>query len=206
MNESARPTFLRYKISTDNPMGDDVIMILIYVQDDKGEEVWMPIIVSFSELQEFTKTLDMKVYDYWLKISSSIGGYGPRDSKILEQMVEEGFDVEYLVKALFVSLPTEKLLEHIEWSNHLRTAPQSSDSIKAAEMLQEIIPENAAENTRKFNDFLTELDQSMHEAVLKYYPELFEMDSILIEGYKSKLVNAVLSFAQEVDLILHKPT
>jgi SpoVK/Ycf46/Vps4 family AAA+-type ATPase len=204
MNKSNRPTFLRYKISTDNPMGDDVIMVLVYVQDGKGEEVWMPIIISFNELQEFTKTLDLKVHDYWLKISNSIGGYGPRDSKILAQMAEEEFDIEYLVKAFFSSLSIEKLLEHVEWSNHLRTARQTSESIKAAEMLQEIIPENAAENTRKFNDFLTELDQSMHETVLKYYPELFEMDEVSIKEYKSKLARAVLRFAEEVDSILHK--
>jgi len=53
------------------------------------------------------------------------------------------------------------------------------------------------------NDFKDDIDQTLHELTLKYYPEIFDMEEKKIEKYRHALITATLNFSSEIDKILN---
>ncbi len=178
--------------------GDDFIHFQVFVALNNDPEIAIPIVISFDDLVEHIKPLSPSEYDYIKKIRSNMHGYGPKHSKILEVLQEEGYDISPYLQTYI----TENMVEeHYEYEKRLQTNPKESLK-KALAMLAAYQEEMKKENLR-YTNFLDQLDKTLHELTFNHYPELFEKGNDIVEAYRNHLTRTTLDFARRIDKFMH---
>jgi len=199
-----KPIYTRYETSNLlEDLGEDVVHFKIYFRMDESPEVRIGILLSYHELSKFVKETNPSVYEYLSKIRYSMPGYGPKETKVLAKIEEEGFDLEPFIKKYFESKDAVYISQHLEWVERLNV-PETQE--KAAEILESItstMDENYASKQIKWDNYVDELDQTIHELTFRYYPELFENGEETINEYRQALSLTTLSFTGTLDKILN---
>jgi len=199
-----KPIYTRYETSNLlEDLGEDVVHFKIYFRMDESPEVRIGILLSYHQLSKFVKETNPSVYDYLSKIRYSMPGYGPKETKVLAKIEEEGFDLEPIIKNYFESKDAVYISQHLEWVERLNV-PETQE--KAAEILENItskMDENYASKQIKWNNYVDELDQTIHELTFRYYPELFEKGEGTIKEYRQALASTTMNFTETLDKILN---
>jgi hypothetical protein len=194
----------RYKLdSTLDTTGDDFIFIYVFFCTETHPEVYIPMMFTLDQLIDFISSEEQETGAYLKQIRTGLRGYGPKHSKVLEIITEEGFDLTPYIYQMVESKDDEEIEDHLEWCDRLRM-PENQQSIKeSVEGLDKSLDENMIKSHMTMNNFRDEMDQTLHELTLKYFPALFEMDQKNIEAYKDVLVRITLQFSEDIDKILH---
>lgn len=194
----------RYKLdSTLDTTGDDFIFIYVFFHTETHPEVYIPMMFTLDQLIDFILSQDPETGAYLKQIRVGLRGYGPKHSKVLEILTEEGFDLEPYIFRMVESKDTEEIEDHLEWCDRLRTPEHQQNIRDSVEHFNNSLDQNMITKQMTMNNFRDEMDQTLHELVLKYFPTLFEMDKKNIEAYKDTLVRVTLQFSEEIDKIMH---
>lgn len=194
-------TRIVYKNNLDST-GDDFLWIYIFFKVDDSKEFQMPIMFNLDDLFEFIEKQYPEKGKYLKRIRRSIYGYGPKHSKILETIEEEGFDLDQHIQAYFDSHEDD----YFEWAierNNKNSTPKSQEQIseKVEKINDYIEVNNLRAEQIKYVAFQEAIDTALHQATLKYYPDLFEMGEKHEYAYKGVLIDTVLEFVSEIDKI-----
>lgn len=183
-------------------VGHDIALINLFYRISNKPEIEKPLVVPFDKLLKFIEQEDVEASKYLHKIRSSIGGYGPKHSKVLDMMNNEGFDLNPYVLGLFNSLKTDMLDQHMQHVKNLSI--QNNEAIQDKFKELEDLVDDMKESNIKMSQFTEEVDQVLHELTLKHFPELFENGNECIEAYRSHLITTTLDFVEGIDEILNE--
>jgi hypothetical protein len=178
--------------------GDDFIHFDVYVALNNNPEISIPIIISFDDLVGHIKPIAPAEYDYINKIRSGMHGYGPKHSKVLAVLQEEGYD---LFPYLQTYITENMVEEHSEYDKRLQASPK--DSLKKALALLEAYQDEMKKENIRHTNFLDQLDKTLHELTFSHYPELFEKGNDIVEAYRNHLTRTTLDFARKIDKLMH---
>lgn len=183
-------------------LGEDVVHFKIYFRTDELPEVRFGILFPYRELVCFVKETNPFVYEYLTEIRSSVAGYGPKETKVLAKIEEEGFDLEPFIKAYLESKDSVYVAQHLEWIEQMNAPATQRQASKALESITNTVGENYASEQIKWDKYRDELDQTIHELTFRYFPELFEMGEEKIEAYRNALISTTLDFTDKLDAIV----
>lgn len=184
-------------------LGEDVVHFKIYFRTDELPEVRFGILFPYSELVYFVKETNPPAYEYLIGIRSSIAGYGPKETKVLAKIEEEGFDLEPFIKAYLESRDAVYISQHLEWIDRMNAPETQRQAGEALESIANTVGENYASEQIKWDKYRDELDQTIHELTFRYFPELFEMGEEKIEAYRNALISTTLDFTDKLDGIVN---
>ena len=204
-NKNMKAIYTRYETSNLlADLGADVVHFQIYFRVNELPEVRIGILFPYTELMKFVRETNPSAYEYLSEIRSSISGYGPKETKVLAKIEEEGFDLEPLLKAYLDSRDALFISQHLEWLERLNIPKNQEEIGVALDNITSDLGDNFASEQIKWDEFIDELDQTVHELTFRYYPELFEKGEEKIKAYRSALVSTTLDFTQRLDEILNK--
>jgi hypothetical protein len=178
---------------------DDFIFIHAFFRTDNYPEASMPVIFSFDNLVNFISAKDEATGNYLKRIRYNIQGRGPKHATMMDIMLEENYDLEPYIFQFIESNEAEYILQHLESPAKLSL----TDSHSASECYNEL-SENRDMLHHKitFRNFQNELDKTIHDITVKYFPKIIELDKQYLIAYKDKLVDLTLSFSESVDKII----
>ena len=185
-------------------LGEDVVHFQIYFKTDELPEVRIGILLPYSILIKFIRESNPSVYDYLIKIRHSLVGYGPKETKVLAKIEKEGFDLEPSIKSYFESKDTAYIDQHLEWIKQLNAPKTQEQAGIFLDKLADELGDNYAKEQIKWDEFIDEVDQTIHGLTFRYYPELFELGEEKINAYRSALISTTLDFTERLDKILNK--
>jgi hypothetical protein len=199
-----KPIYTRYETrNLLEDLGEDVVHFIIYFKTEELPEVRLGILFPYRKLLHFIEETDYPTYEYLTKIRSSMTGYGPKETKVLAKIEEEGFDLEPFLKSYLESKDEVYIAQHLESNNSIDSAQHQE---KAKNIIKEIdgaLGESYASRNIKWHNYIDELDQTIHELTFRYYPELFEKGEEKIKDYRDALIRTTLDFSGKVDKILN---
>lgn len=182
--------------------GDDIAHFEILASPEEDQSSATRIIITFDELVEFIKDNEPALGRYLARIRSSIKGYGPKHSQVLDILYDEQFDFEKYLLLILNSKDSEYFSRIRELQQH---QPEKEELEKLEQKMQ--LLDSVAAGMRQYNitytRFLDEVDEALHALTCKYYPDLFEKGPEHISAYKKKLSNATINFAREIDRLMH---
>jgi hypothetical protein len=178
--------------------GDDWASFHVYFAKDNAE-MMMPIIVPLEHVLDHIQKTAPAEYQYIKDIKKNIRGYGPKHSRILKALDEEGYDFSPHLQGMFNQ---DQLAEHAEYNKRLATLPVNKELEKKMAELDEMVA-NMKESNKKYVRFLDAIDKQLHELTFEFYPELFEKGEAIVERYEYKLGFVVRMFAEAIDKLLH---
>lgn len=185
-------------------LGEDVVHFKIYFRTDELPEVRFGILFPYRELVYFLKETNPLAYEYLNGIRSSVAGYGPKETKVLAKIEDEGFDVEPFIKAYLESKDAVFISQHLEWIERLNAPEAQQEVSKAVESITSTASDNFANEKIKWNKYKDEFDQTIHELTYRYFPELFEKQEEKINAYRSALIATTHDFTDKLDQILNR--
>lgn len=199
-----KPIYTRYETSNLlKDLGHDVVHFKIYYKTEVLPEVQLGIILPYSDLVNFIKQTDYPTFEYLSKIRSSITGYGTKETKVFAKIEQEGFDLEPFLKNYLETKDDVFIAQHLEWNEKMSSTQNQETSKKIVEKINNGLGENYASRQIKWQNYIDELDQTIHELTFRYYPELFEKGEEKIKDYRSALISTTLNFSEKVDKILN---
>ena len=71
------------------------------------------------------------------------------------------------------------------------------------ESFVQLIDEDFATSNIKMEQFTDALDQTIHELVFKYYPEIFDKTEEHIGAYRKELYYTTTGFVEKIDKIMN---
>jgi hypothetical protein len=178
--------------------GDDFAHFYVFVALNDNSEISIPIIIGLDDVIGHIKPISPAEYNYIQKIRSNMHGYGPKHSKVLAVLQEEGYD---FFPYLQTYITEDMVKRHTEYEKKLQAMPERFVQ-KASNLFSFDLAEMKAENLR-YTKFLDQLDKTMHELTFSYYPELFEKGDDIIKAYKNHLTRTTLQFAGNIDKLMH---
>jgi len=184
-------------------LGEDVVHFRAYFRTEDLPEVRIGVLIPYYDLHNFIKQVNPEAYQYITKIRTSMQGYGPKHTKVLAKLEEEGFDLEPYIKQFIESKDEIFISNHLDWVEGLFKLKVQETAKEAIKNINKSLGENYAKDNIKLNDFKDDIDQTLHELTLKYYPEIFDMEEKKIEKYRHALITATLNFSSEIDKILN---
>ena len=182
-------------------VGHDIALVNLFYRISNQLEIEKPIVVPFDKLLKFIEQEDVEASRYLHRIRSSIGGYGPKHSKVLDMLNNEGFDLNPYVLGFFNTLKTDMLDQHIQQVENLSIPNNEAIEDKLKELGD--LVDDMKESNIKMSQFTEEVDQVLHELTLKHFPELFENGNECIEAYRNHLITTTLDFVEGIDEILN---
>jgi len=180
-------------------LGDDNISFNVFFKTENQGECRIPIILSYDDLHFWLKKTDEEIYKYLQKIRSNIHGYGPKHSKIFEVLTEEHFDLQPYIIKYIENLDDDFIDAHLEWVERISTPENREKSKQAVIEIKKGLPSDYAAYNIKFDQFKDDIDQTLHELTVKYFPELFEKDEEIFNKYKHLLISTTLDFSSGID-------
>lgn len=199
-----KATLTRYKI--DNLLdetGDDITFLHLFIKVENLPEMIMPIMLPYEHFVDFVKNYDEPLHKYLKKIRSSIAGYGPKHSKVFEILNNEGFDFTFHLNKYIYSKDEVFLQQHINYCKNLNKPENQENVERIVKKFEGFFDDGYRKSNIKINNFTDDLDQTIHELTLKYFPELFEMSEKHIAEYRKELFYTVTGFREKIDKILH---
>ncbi|KAA5533333.1 hypothetical protein F0919_12365 [Taibaiella lutea] len=194
-------TRIKYNNSLED-LGYDWVTIYIFFKVDDSEEFHMPAMINLDELFGFVENEEPETGKYLLNIRRNMRGYGPKHSKVLETLQEEGFDLDKYVAKYFSTLEDSYFQKQIEINKNIRKPEVYKDMTKKYEDLKATVEENSLRNSQiRYTAFLDAIEIALHETTFEIYPGLFEMGDKHVAAYEEVLSRAVLNFAEEIDKI-----
>jgi hypothetical protein len=184
--------------------GHDYILIHVFFKTDSRSETTNPIIFSYDDWHRYIKTIDEAAYDYLTKIRSGIHGYGPKHSAVFKVIEAENFDLEPYIKTYVEGLTDLFIEQHYEWCDRLSNPETVEKAAVAFEKINQLVDEDYKNQNIKTDQFIDEVDQTLHELTFKYFPDLFEKGEKYIEEYRSILSRTTLSFYEAIDKLMFK--
>ncbi len=184
-------------------LGEDVVHFKIYFRTEDLPEVRFGIFFPYSDLVYFVQETNPSAYEYLKKIRYSLAGYGPKETKVLAKIEEEGFDVEPFIKAYLESKDAVFISQHLEWIERLKAPETQEQASKALENISKGLGDNSASDQIKWDKYIDEFDQTIHELTFRYFPEFFENGEEKIEAYRSALISTTLNFTDKLDKIIN---
>ncbi len=188
-----------------NVTGDDVVSFKVYFKTEKQPEAKLPYSLMFDDLMDFLKIHNPEVFNYIRKIRSDMHGYGPKHSKILKTLDDEGFDIEQSIREYVANLDATRVGQHYEWSENLAAMadknPEQNQTKEALKSLDSLLTDDFRSYAIRFDAYKDALDQAIHETTFAHFPELFDKSKKHLAAYRHELVNTTLGFSSEIDKI-----
>lgn len=199
-----KPIYTRYETSNLlEDLGEDVVHFSIYFRTDVIPEVRIGILLPYRKLVDFVRETDQPAYEYLIKIRSSMTGYGPKETQVLAEIENEGFDLEPFIKNYLESRDEVFISQHLEWIERINSPENQETAKKFVERIDGEFGENYASKRIKWINYIDELDQTIHELTFRFYPELFEKGEKKINNYRQALTSITMDFASRLDKILN---
>lgn len=199
-----KPIYTRYEASNLlEDLGEDVVHFSIYFRTDVLPEVRIGILLPYRKLINFIGQNNQPAYDYLTKIRSSMAGYGPKETKVLAEIENEGFDLEPFIKDYLESRDEVYIAQHLEWIERVSSPKNQETAKKIVENIASNVDENYASRNIKWDNYRDELDQTIHELTFRFYPELFEKGEEKINAYRDALISVATDFTTRLDKILN---
>jgi hypothetical protein len=199
-----KPIYTRYETSNLlEDLGEDVVHFVIYFKTEVSPEVRLGIHLPYRKLVYFIEETNYPTYEYLTKIRSSMSGYGPKETKVMAKIEQEGLDLEPFLKNYLESKDEVYITQHLEWIERISSTESQETAKKIVETINNEIGENYASRQIKWHNYIDELDQTIHELTFRYYPEIFEKEEEKIKDYRNALISATLDFSRRIDKILN---
>lgn len=191
----------RYSIDTKvTDKDDEFIFIHAFFCTEAYPEASMPVVFSFDDLVNFIAEKDEATGNYLKRLRYNIRGFGTGQKPLSDIMLEEDFNLEPYIFQFQENYEAEYVLQHLEGSKMLSLLKPGTISAHAAAPYAN---DNSKHNyIVNLNKFQSELNHTLHEITLKYFPDLLEMDKIYIAAYRDNLANLTLSFSESVAKII----
>ena len=184
--------------------GDDITFIDIYYKTAKKPETLMPHSINYDKFHRFIQTVDVEAYNYLFKIRTSIGGYGPKHSKIFEVIDAENFDLKHYIHLFLATLTEDNIKQHYEWCESFTKKSNQEVAGKIRDKLDTLINDDYKNYNLKFAKFKDEVDEKLHELMFNHFPEFFDSGATFLKDYKNILVNTTLSFTEKINNLMFK--
>ena len=184
-------------------LGEDVVHFSIYFKTDVLPEVRIGLLLPYRELVYFVEETNKPAYEYLIEIRSSMAGYGPKETKVLAVIENESFDLEPFIKSYVESKDELFIAQHLEWIERISSPKNQETPKKIVEEITSNLGEDYASKRIKWDNFIDELDQTIHELTFRFYPELFEKGEEKINAYQKALSSVTRDFTTRLDKILN---
>ena len=199
-----KPQLTSYKIENlYQDTGIDMALLYIFFKTATQPEIKMPLIIPYNKFKEFIKSVDEPAYNYLTKIRASIQGYGSKDSAVFKIINQENFQLEPLIQTYLNTLNETMIIEHYNFCSKIEIPENHENIQKTFKKLDGLINNDFKNQNIKYNNFIDEVDQVLHEVTLKYFPELFENDPKQLITYRNILSRATLGFSENIKNLVH---
>jgi hypothetical protein len=195
---------VKYEISNMlHDTGDDMTHFLLFIKTENHTEAIMPLIIPYEYFYSFFKESNPEIFNYLTKIRRSISGYGPKHSKIITILNDEEFDFESHLQNYLNEFDPIHIEKHFANEKLIQQPETQAAAKEVVADFKNFFEDGYKEHNIKISEFTDELDQTIHELTLKYFPELFEMSPEHIEKYRDRLCRTTLGFVEDIDKILN---
>jgi hypothetical protein len=182
--------------------GEDFAMFHIFFRTDTLPELTMPMFLPYDYLVDYIMTINEDAGRYLKKIRTNMHGYGPKHSKVLAIIREEEFNLEPYIRQ-YVERQDEDYIAKVI-ANNVPLKPEAQKQVQDyKKKMDEMLNDDFRNYQINLDQFRDELDRTLHELTLKFFPGLFEKSEKHLASYKNDLVNATLSFSTQIDRVMH---
>jgi hypothetical protein len=179
---------------------DEFIFIHAFFRTEANPEAAMPVTFSFDDLVNFIAEKDEATGNYLKRLRYNIRRAGTGQKPLSDIMFEEDFNLEPYIFQFQESYETEYILQHLEGGKRLNILKGETTSAHAAPpYANDTGQQNGNVNLNKFQ---CDLNYTLHEITLKYFPDLLAMDKKYIAAYRDRLTELTLSFSESIDKIM----
>lgn len=193
----------RYSIEKhQDDSNEEFIFIHAFFRTDNHPEASKPVIFSFDNLVDFISEQDEPTGNYLKRIRYGIKGNGSKQANMNMMVEEKDFDLEPYIFQFTESKEAEYILQHLECSEEIKLPDNICPQEHHNKLFESTRHNDSFHRQITFHNFQGELDETIHEITLKYFPELMELDKQCLTAYKDKLIDLTLSFSESVDKII----
>jgi hypothetical protein len=187
-----------YVDSLKEEFGEDVVFFFASIISDEEPPHRFSLVLPYSNVISHASELYPVIPSFLENARNQISGWGPQESKLLDELGECGFDVTELARKAFESsFDFEKEALRIE--NQIKTAPVELESI--ADELQETISA-VKEETVTYYSLCELLESVISNAVVDRFPIIVNSSSDRIRELKEILLHRIPELAGDLaDLI-----
>ncbi len=195
---------IRYEITNSlKELGWDMSNFHVFFQATNKTVAKTPFIIGYDRFHNFFKENKPEIYNYLTKIRSSISGYGTKHSKVIKILLDENFDFETHLQSYLNEIDDDIIKAHYEHENRIIKPEDQAAVKKMFESFVQLIDEDFATSNIKMEQFTDALDQTIHELVFKYYPEIFDKTEEHISAYRKELYYTTTGFVEKIDKIMN---
>ncbi|MBP9152325.1 MAG: hypothetical protein KBF73_08590 [Flavobacteriales bacterium] len=179
--------------------GDDMMTFEVTVKTDSYSQ-W--VIVSFDYLMRYCQQHRPEIGAYYSSVRRNIKGLGPKHSKMMDIMDEEGFDHLPHIHA-YIADNCDLNLAHQREEELRKNPPNPKQVSKKVQSLESHFP--SMRESRLRNDaFMDDLMEHLNNEALERFPEIFNSDPELIEEFHDKLIRWVRTIGGDLDSLSFK--
>lgn len=180
-------------------MGDDILDFGVTVQTDSYTQ-WVT--VPFDVVVAYCQQHRPKIGAYYSSVRSNIKGLGPKHSKMMEIMDEEGFDHLPHIHA-YIAANYDLDLAHEREQEMRKNTPDANQVSKKLESLGSHLP-SLRQSSLRNEAFMDDLMEHLNVEVLERFPEIFNSDPELIEEFHGKLISWMKTIGSDLDSLAFK--
>lgn len=202
---ASNPTFEIHNCQMRNmrhDTGDD--MILWYVEV-KTPTYPVQLTVWFDNLQNYCKEAHPEIHAYINSIRKGIIGLGPKHGRVMDVLLEEGFEPLPLIKE-YIQNECDleryhrhdlKLRETIGKTTERKKLEHKTESLR-------FLANDMKGNAIRLEDFTDQVMEYLGTEVAQQFPEIFNAQPELIEAFHTKLVDWMLNIKKDIGTLSFK--
>lgn len=182
--------------------GDDIILWWVKL---KTPTYQLELSVWFDRLQNYCREAHPETYAYFSSIRKGIIGLGPKHGRVMDVLVEEGFDLMPLITEYIQNaLDLERYHQHdLKLMETIKNPVQKKKLNEKAESMTDLV-RSMRKGTIRMEAFTDQVMEYLGTEVARQFPEIFNSDPEFIEQFHGKLVNWMLTIRNDVDTLSFK--
>lgn len=201
----------------DNPPFEILSCTMSNLLDDTGDDItlwWLrlktpeyevDVSVWFERLMRYCQDAHPDTYAYFNSIRRGFIGLGPKHSKVMDVLNEEGFDLMPLIRE-YIGQCTDIEAHH---QQHLKLLEMKRDPVQDKELTQKAesmstLVRSMRESSIRIDAFTDQVMEYLGTEVATHFPEIFNSDPKYIKEFHGKLINWMLRIREDVDSLSFK--
>ncbi|MEP7169160.1 MAG: hypothetical protein ABI855_07285 [Bacteroidota bacterium] len=176
--------------------GEDNINFKFDVINDEPKPYRYPEVIGLDIVLKYLPETDEKLADYIEEVRSSIDGWGPKESKLMDEL-EGSVDFEPFVfdlfhrKGWFTS-------EYDRWKKLRVMTPSEHKKIEKIAAELELDEKVLHQSTKNYYDFCESAEKALQGIAIRVYPEILDMDREKVKAFKYLFSREIQKMEEEL--------
>ncbi|MEO6830642.1 MAG: hypothetical protein ABI378_00425 [Chitinophagaceae bacterium] len=184
----------------------DVVFFDFEIHFEEPEVAAIPYFLDMSTLKKYLRATQPAFYKFYEDTRNSLDLFGPAEMQTLEALGEEGLNqlYDYLEEYLMTCDWVPKMFADAKAQRDRPVKEQYEAQEKVEEIFADLsdAASGMVDSTARSRQFCNEATRILRETALRIYPEIAELEPVVIKEFKDFFVGDVLRMAKRIEEML----